>query len=108
MKVGQLIYFEPQGNASRYNKDIKTCTISKIGRKYFEVKEIRNARFFIETLKHDGGEYCSNYSGYLSLKEIQDKKEAHKLNEEISRYFTLNSTRVSLEKMRKIKQILDN
>jgi hypothetical protein len=40
MTIGQNVYLEPKNNAARYNKEIKKCTVSKIGRKYFEVDEM--------------------------------------------------------------------
>lgn len=81
LKPGQKIFLEPTCNAERYTKDIIETEIETVGSKYFTVKEKNlymtgsKCRFHIDSLKHDAGEYCSNWNAYLSLKEIEDKKE---------------------------------
>ena len=107
MEVGQTIYVEPRNNAARYSKEIETHIVSKVGRKYFELEGMYNARFFIKTLSQDGGQYCSDHQGYLSLKEIEDKREADKLYNEVRKYFSTHSTKLSLENLKQISDILN-
>lgn len=107
MKIGDIIYFEPCGNAARYDKSIIHTRVSKVGRKYFEVNELKWNRFLIETLVHDGGDYEPNYYGYHSLKEIEDKKEAVRLNSEIRECFSgYGQSRYSLNQLKSIIEII--
>lgn len=108
MEIGQTIYMKPIGNAARFNRDIKECTISKIGRKFFEVNEIPRSRFHIDNLLHDGGDYNPDYKGYLSLKDIEDEDEAGRLYREIKTiWFDGYTNSIPLHKLIEIKEILD-
>ena len=103
MTLGQKIHVKRIGNAARYSKEIETCTISKIGRKYFEVEEMRNRKFFIETLLHSSGQYSPDYKCYLSLQEINDEEEQRKLHDKVKKHFNNYFTSLPLDKLREIK-----
>lgn len=105
MEVGQEIYLEPKNNASRYNKEIETHTISKVGRKYFEVKDKRG-RFYIETLAMDGGGYCSDWQAHLSLQDIEDEIEFNSICSDLRKFFT-GRIDLSLETLRKIRDMVN-
>ena len=101
------MYVEPRNNAARYSKEIETHIVSKVGRKYFELEGMYNARFFIKTLSQDGGQYCSDHQCYLSLKEIEDEREASSLYSKIRLIFNENSNTITLEKLKQISDILN-
>jgi hypothetical protein len=108
LTVGQIVIVKSNGN---YNKEygLKTAVISKVGKKYFELEgnEWWSCRFFIETLVHDGKGYSSCHKVYLSQQDIDDEEEQRKLSIEIGKNFNYGS-RISLNKLRKIKEILDS
>lgn len=106
MEVGQKIYLEPLGNAARRSKEIKEVTISKIGRKYFQVEEMDMIRFNIDDLVHDGGVYSSEYQGYLSKGAIADKMERERLHSIISREFNTHNPTLTLDKLKAIDGII--
>ena len=105
MKIGDKIYLEPKSNAARYSKEVKTVTIKSIGRKYFEVNEMYG-RFFIETLEMDGGQYTSDWQGYLSLKHIEDKIESKKICNELRQFFN-GRVDLPIEKIREIRDMVN-
>ena len=107
MEIGQKVYLEPIGNNARYSKEIKESRISKIGRKYFELEEKYYGRFFIESMSQDCGQYISGYNAYLSMQDIEDKKEAQKLFYEIKKVFSGFSTEIPLSKLKEIERIIN-
>lgn len=117
MEIGQKIYFRCIGNAHRrYGDKILEATVSKVGRKYFEVDsdhaQLTRERFFIHSLCHDGGEYIPNYHGYFSIKEIEEEDEALNILHKAYRFFKdiypgkLDG--FTLEELRTIKKIIDD
>lgn len=106
MEVGQKVYLEPINNNARYSKEIKESRISKIGRKYFELEDKYYGRFFIESMRQDCGQYISGYNAYLSMQEIEDKKEAQKLFAEIKKVFSGFGTEIPLSKLKEIERII--
>jgi len=109
MKVGQKIYLKPIGNNARYgNQEVRECTISKIGRKYFELEEKGYGRFFIESMAQDCGQYISGYQAYLSIQDIEDEEEAKKLYSEIKKAFSGFSTSLSLSELKEISRIINH
>jgi len=107
MEIGQEIFIEPTNNAARYNKEVKKCRISKIGKKYFEVEEMNGTRFFIKDLKHDAGQYTSNYNCYLTLQEIKDKKEAQAIFDNVKKVFSGWKNKLSLSQLKEIDRIIN-
>ena len=107
LKVGQDVYLEPTGNATRYQKGVIKTKIKTIGKKYFTVEEkylpmTRDARFEIESMRHDEGEYCSNYNAYLSMKEIEDKEKRPELLKSIQERFS----KFSVDELREIEDYI--
>lgn len=107
LKVGQVVYLEPLGNAARYSTEIKPATICSLGKKYFAVEEFPRNRFSIEELIHDGGQYSPQYKVHLSLQDIQDEKEANKLSRELAGYFGHHKAFLTLTQLKKIKEIIN-
>jgi hypothetical protein len=106
IKIGLKIYLKPIGNMLRCRKEIKECTISKIGRKYFEVEEIPNIKFQIENLRQVTN-YTPDWKVYFSKQEILDEQEYDELFTELRKIFSeRNKTDLTLEQLRKIKEIV--
>lgn len=118
-KVGQTVYVELTGNASR-GKTAEQCIeeweIVSVGRKYVKANEIgktwKDATF--EQRESDGRfvqktNYSPDYILYLTRQEIEDKHEKTRLYQEISEVFRGygESKKLTLEQLRKIKGILE-
>lgn len=111
LEIGQTLFFVPIGNAARGGKagQIFEATVATIGNKFFTVKcdGMRDGRFHIGSLLHDGGQYSSNYQGYLSKQAILDEKEQLKLIEEIRRVVgTYGKTNLSFDQCKAISAII--
>lgn len=119
-KVGQTVYVELTGNASR-GKTAEECIeeweITSVGRKYikackkesgifrfettFEYKE--NCKRFVQKTN-----YCVDYILYLTRQEIEENHEKNRIFREIKHWFSCNSKRdISLEQLRAIQGILE-
>lgn len=105
MIVGQKIYLETRG-ITREEEKIQECTISKVGRKYFEVQEKPRERFEISTMEHDGKGWVSRYKCYISIKEIEDKNSAQKHFDYIRQQFSSYVNTYPLEMLEEIVRIL--
>lgn len=120
-KVGQTVYVELTGNASR-EKTAEECIeeweITSVGRKYvkagkrheeygifrettFEYRDSYN-RFVQKT------DYCVDYVIYLARQEIERKIEKSKLLNEIESFFRdwNKPKNLSIEQLKRIKEIL--
>ena len=119
-KIGQTVYVELTGNASR-GKTAEQCIeeweITSVGRKYikagkrsggkiwgeitFEYRE--NYKRFVEKT-----DCCVDYILYLTRQEIEEKNEKSRLFKEIEQRFRYGSQRdISLEQLRAIHGILE-
>jgi hypothetical protein len=107
MKVGDKILLVPTRNHHGGGTVEREVTISKVGKKYFEVEGMPRSRFFIDTLQHDGREYTSLYRGYLTQQEILDEREAAKLSKELSEYFpNYGKAKLDINILRQIKELI--
>jgi hypothetical protein len=105
IQVGQKIWLKPTARRSTAPIEVE---ITKIGRKYFEVEPGRYGRFYINTLTQDGGEYISNYQGYLSLEDIERDQRAAKLMYLIrQRIAPFGGSCLTHEQIESISKILD-
>lgn len=116
-KVGQTVYVELTGNASR-GKTPEQCIeeweITYVGRKYIEA--LKKGSLF-KTVFEWREEYKSfvqktaysiNYVLYLTKQEIEEKQEKSRLFREIEQRFRYGSQRdISLEQLRAIHGILE-
>ena len=119
-KVGQTVYVELTGNASR-GKTPEQCIeeweITFVGRKYIRACKKENGIFRFETTFEyndcDGRfeektDYCINYVLYLTRREIEEKHEKSGLFREIEQRFRYGSQRdIPLERLRVIRGILE-
>lgn len=106
--VGQVLYRE------RFNRnsptEIQEVTVSKIGKKYFYLKEWDD-RYPVnkETLKYEDKVYSqNNFQLYRDKQEILDRREKSKLIDALQKHFNWsgNGSRNSLEQLRKAAEIL--
>ncbi|MFQ3543547.1 hypothetical protein Q7A53_05630 [Halobacillus rhizosphaerae] len=110
LKVGMKLYLQPTGNMARRTKEVKEVTVSKVGRKYFEVEELWRDKFAIDDLR-DVTEYSNDWQGYFSLQELEDDEEYEELLSDLRIYFgsigrNRNSTNLSLDQLRQIKEMI--
>lgn len=119
-KVGQTVYVELTGNASR-GKTPEQCIeeweITYVGRKYIESLKKGSDPFLFKTV-FEWREECKsfvqktahsiNYVLYLTRHEIEENREKIRLFREIEQRFRYGSQRdISLEQLRAIHGILD-
>lgn len=119
-KVGQTVYVELTGNASR-GKTPEQCIeeweVTSVGRKYIKACKKQSGIFRFETTFEyndcDGRfeektDYCINYVLYTGRQEIEEKHEKIRLFREIEQRFRYGSQKdISLEQLRAIHSILD-
>ena len=118
-KVGQTVYIELNGNASR-GKNVAECIeeweITSVGRKYikackkiekefcreitFEYKD--NYKSFVQKT-----DYCIDYILYATKQEIEEKHEKYRLFWDIKERFKYDSqNNLSLKQLKAIYSIL--
>ena len=113
LKVGQIVFLKPVGNAARYVRDdilnnLIETEITKIGRKYFYVSKFRDKKFSLENMadKLDYG-YRRDYEVYTDIQDIKDEIEIARLNSEIKKTFDNWRSGLTLEQLRRIKNIIE-
>jgi len=112
--IGQTVYLKPTAcNNMGYEKPIQEFEVKKIGKKYFEVWKGQNKltvlKFDVETLTQLKYSYFPDWNLYFSKQEILDEKETMKLTDEIRNVVDRGiAIQLSLEQLRKIKDIIDN
>jgi len=109
LTIGQTVYVKPINNAARSGfRKVEEATVSKIGRKWFYLKEMAEERhrFDLVTGYKDGRGYSSNYKVYSSMEEILLEKEARELQDFLRITFSA-FPKLSLPAMRKIKEIVE-
>ena len=55
----------------------------------------------------DGGMFTPSWTVHLSLQEVNDEDERDKLNREFNKFFNYNDSPLPLDKLRRIKLIID-
>jgi hypothetical protein len=111
LTVGQTVYLNPFGHGGRHGhggRQVQKGTISKIGKKYFEIEGFYRDRFFIDTMRHDGEKtgYGCSWKVHISKQEILDEAEEGQLREELRKAFAWDGKKFTLEQLRKIKAII--
>jgi len=106
---GQEVYYLYFGHGQQEAAELIATTVTKVGRKWFEVAEINNTRFSIETLKNDAGQYSSSSRIILSLVDYINEQEKNRLYDKIAKRFDFYSKKdVTLEQLRKIYKVLNS
>lgn len=81
--------------------------ITKVGLKYFEVEDNWMGRFMIETLKHDGRGYSSQYEVFLSMEEFTNKELKKNIIGKLKNYFSnYTYNNISLDDLQKVSDII--
>lgn len=119
-KVGQMVYVELTGNASRGKMPeqcIEEWEITSVGRKYIKAGKRAYGRIWRERTFEYRENYkrfvektdcCVDYILYLTRQEIEEKHEKSRLFREIEQRFSYGSQRdISLEQLRAIHGILE-
>ena len=111
MEIGQKVYIVKQNYKGE--EIIEEYEIQKIGRKYFYVWQ-NNAEYTI--LKYEinpydfytyKGDYYSKDNLYLTMQDIQNKKDSIDLYRKIKNALSNYTPSVSLDKLKKINEILE-
>ncbi|MCM0006133.1 MULTISPECIES: hypothetical protein [Bacillus cereus group] len=116
--VGQKVYLEPCNNQARRSSDIKELEIKKVGRKYLYVGDIGEQEEYLwlkfnrDNLRQVSS-YSPNWHLHFSKQGILDKQEYTSIISELSELFRYanfysHRTQVSLEQLRKIKDVLNS
>lgn len=104
--VGQKLWLVGSHHYRSDNREPIEVTISKVGKKYFELEDYHRCKFEIETLKQVTE---TNYVDrcYLTLQEILDEREADKLAAQIKNIFGgYGKPKLTLEQLRKIMDVM--
>ena len=103
--VGQKVWVNPS-SLLRSKKEPFEATVSKVGRKYFELIECPREKYDLKTLRQVTEMNYENQV-YFKLQDILDEKEHQKLSNEIKRAFNgYGKLQYSLEQLRKIAEIV--
>lgn len=119
-KVGQTVYVELTGNASR-GKNAEECIeeweVSSVGRKYIKAGKRSDGRIWGERTFEYRENYkrfvektnrCVDYILYTTRQEIEEKHEKNRLFREIEQWLRYGSQKdISLEWLRAIHEILE-
>ena len=104
MEVGQTVYLK--GNSRRNEKGIREEVISKVGRKYIYVGSgYSEIKFHIGSLRQVT-EYSPSWYLYLSKQDIINEEEFNKLSSEIRELFVYCKINLTLDQLRRIKDII--
>lgn len=113
IEVGtKLWYVESRGGNRGVEASPREATVSKVGRKYFELEGIRNGRssrkFDIETLK-DQTDTNYPYKLYETPQEIFALREREKLVQEVRKYFSgfTYQSKLTTDQLRRISDIIN-
>lgn len=112
MKVGQKVWMRGIGN--NRNLGVVEGEVTKVGRKYFDVAEIRkdgwkfSTQFHIDSLMNVT-QYSSCWQVYFNQQDILDEDEKSQLLKDIREAFNYYNTdkAFTLSQLRKVKSILD-
>lgn len=108
LEVGQKIFIQSLDNRRGADTELKECTVTKVGKKYFEVDSFYMGRFFLDTLFQDGKGYSAGYRAYLTRQDYEDEQEATKLVDELRKVFGgYGRPKFSLYQLQRIKAIVD-
>lgn len=98
LRVGQSLYI-----SCNYGKTVREVTVSKVGRKYFELLNLPRLRFNLSDWSQD----CNNYTA--SVRVYNDKSEYDQITDKRmieNRLSQFNYRKLSYEKLLRIELII--
>lgn len=106
LTVGQKVWVDPS-KSFRNSKEPYEATVSKVGRKYFELEDGFREKYDLENGRQVlDSSYVKKV--YLTFQEITDKHERDKLYSTLRAKFSDYGTpKYSLEQLRKVAEILN-
>jgi len=110
LQVGQTVYVECFERSYMAKGEVKETKVTKVGKKYFEVECAKYSKFYLDRM-FNVSDYSPCMYVYLSMQEIEDKKEKQELKELIwgkSGCGGSPTNKLSLAQLREIKKIIDN
>ncbi len=115
-KVGDIVYLKPINNQERRSSGILERQVTRIGRKYFYVADLSEAKrsfrseikINIETMEEDQDYRLGEWKAYYSMQEIEEGKEKSNSLLDLRRFFDgpLRS-QLTLDQLRRIKAITE-
>lgn len=107
LHVGQKVWVVSFKQRRNDTESIEEKTVSKVGKKYFELSDSYFGRFYIDTLMHDAGQYSSRYQVFLDIEKYNSEVEADRLIAKIRKYFDwFNQIKLSLDQLKQIDSII--
>lgn len=101
IQVGQKIYI-----VHPHRKGIQEVTVSKVGKKYFQVEELPRIQFFkSEENRTSKSEFGSPIRWYLTIQEYNDEKHYHVLRSRLYKVFSTSNVG-TLEQLKQVCEIL--
>lgn len=108
IKVGQDIWYRVYGRRMGGDGLLHKSTVSKVGKKYFEIADLYGERFFIDSLTNDGKGYSSSCQAYLSEQDRLDEVEVASLSQFLrNKVGQYGLAPFSLDQLRRIKAIIE-
>jgi len=104
--VGKSVWYISNNN-NRGNAELRETKIASVAKKYFKLEDAHLGRFFIENLKHDGGDYSPRYRIYLNKEDYEIEIERGKLFAKIRHLFSWNNESINITQLRQIHSIIN-
>jgi len=104
--VGRSVWYIPTYN--KVTPVLIETKIASVAKKYFKLEEAYMGRFFIDTLKHDGGDYSPRYKIYLNKEDYDIEVERNKLFSEIRHRFSCSNESLKITQLRQIHSIINS
>lgn len=107
--VGETLFSLNIGNAARYRpQELTLVIVSKVGRKYFTVREGYKAKEFHLSTWEEKTEYAPNHKLYESEQEWLDEAEIKQICEQIYRAFEYgkNKKQLPISALREIERLI--
>jgi hypothetical protein len=109
LEVGQKVFYLHIGyrRNERNDSQLYEATVSKIGRKWFEVEELSFTRFSLEDLRNDGKGFTSSYRIVLSKEDFELEQEHYKLRGKVEDFFRYGANKATLQQLKDIAKVLN-
>ena len=105
--IGQTVWYKELQRRGGDKHELVETKIAKIGKKYFETETKWVGRFYIDTMKHDAGQYSARYQVYLNKEQHENEIEADKIYSELRNIFSsYGKQTLELSKLREILSIV--